>query len=113
MENLWREYGLNPQGMLVFTSDGKYTIQIFCAHRRKFGSGDGARGTPEDYKDASLGMSCHFGHYSVDEAKDTITFEIERTSFPNWDGTIQIGPMASEERNSVGDCRQGVWRRLR
>ena len=85
-------YGSDPQGILVFGGDGRYTVQIFRAGRMKFVSGDKLRGTLDEYKDASLGMSSHFGRYSVDTAKGTITFQIERASFPNWDGTTQTRP---------------------
>lgn len=85
-------YGPSPQGILVFGADGRYTLQIFRADRMKFASGDKLHGTPEEYKDASLGMSCHFGRYTVDSAKGTITFQIEQASFPNWDGATQTRP---------------------
>ena len=85
-------YGANPQGILVFGADGRYTVQIFREDRMKFAAGDKLHGTPDEYKDASLGMSCHFGHYTVDPEKGTITFQIERASFPNWDGATQTRP---------------------
>ena len=85
-------YGANPQGILVFGADGRYTLEIFRTDRIKFASGDKLRGTAEEYKDASLGMSCHFGRYIVDPAKGTITFQIEQASFANWDGATQTRP---------------------
>jgi Lipocalin-like domain len=85
-------YGSNPQGLLVLETDGRYTLQIFRDDRVKFASGDKRHGTPDEYKDASVGMSCHFGHYTVDSAKGTITFKIERASFANWDGATQTRP---------------------
>ena len=87
-----RAYGPSPQGILVFGAEGRYTLQIFRADRMKFASGDKFHGTPEEYKDASLGMSCHFGRYTVDSEKGTITFQIEQASFPNWDGATQTRP---------------------
>lgn len=53
--------------------------------RHKFASGDKRKGTPEEYKDASLSMSTSFGHYSIDPVKRTITFKRDRSSFPNQD----------------------------
>jgi hypothetical protein len=85
-------YGSDPQGILVFGADGRYSVQIFRENRAKFASSDKLHGTFDEYKDASLGMSCHFGRYTVDAAKSTITFQVERASFPNWDGAIQIRP---------------------
>jgi hypothetical protein len=83
------DYGDHPHGLVIFTADGYYSVQIYRADRTKFAFGDKLKGTPEEYKDASLGMSVHFGRYSVDPAKHTIAFHIDRASFPNWDGTTQ------------------------
>jgi hypothetical protein len=84
------DYGENPHGLVVFTADGHYSVQIYRAIRGKFSSGDRLQGTPDEYKDATLGMSVHFGRYSVDPAKGTISFHVDRASFPNWDDTTQV-----------------------
>lgn len=86
------DYGAAPHGLVVFTEDGHYAVEIFRSDRLKFASGDKLKGTPEEYKDASLGMSVHFGTYKVDTVKHTITFQVDRSSFPNQDGTIQVRP---------------------
>ena len=110
------DYGTGPRGIAIFTADGHYVIEIFRSERLKFASGDRTMGTPEEYKDAVLSASCHFGNYTVDEAevtpvdleyyednipfcargynihetKGTITFHTERASYPNWDETIRV-----------------------
>lgn len=84
------DYGANPHGLVIFTADGYYSVQIYRADRLKFSSGDKTKGTPEEYKDASLGTSVHFGSYTVDPAKSTISFHIDRASFPNQDDTTQV-----------------------
>jgi Lipocalin-like domain len=86
------DYGPNPHGLVIFTADGYYSVQIYRADRPKFASGDRAKGTPEEYRDATLGMSVHFGRYDVDPAKGTITFHIDRSSFPNSDETSPVRP---------------------
>lgn len=114
-------YGSNPQGILVFGADGRYTIQIFREDRMKFASGDKRHGTPDEYKDASVGMSCHFGHYTVDSTKGTITFKIERASFPNWDGATQTRPFTLKgddlewrvPATPDGKVPISAWRRVR
>lgn len=83
------DYGESPRGLIIFTSDGHYSVQIYRADRTRFSSGDKSKGTPAEYRDASLGMSVHYGQYTVDPEKHTITFQIDRASFPNWDGTTQ------------------------
>lgn len=46
--------------------------------------------SPDEYKNVALGMSVHFGTYTVDPAKHTISFHIDRASWPNWDDTVQV-----------------------
>jgi len=86
------DYGANPHGLVIFTADGHYSVQIYRADRLKFSSGDKLKGTAEEYKEASLSMSVHFGTYSVDPARHTITFHVDRSSFPNQDDTTQVRP---------------------
>jgi len=84
------DYGPNPHGLVVFTADGYYSVQIYRAEQVRFSSGDKLKGTPEEYRKACLSSSVHFGRYSVDAAKGTITFHVDRSSFPNWDDSVQV-----------------------
>ena len=86
------DYGEHPHGLVIFTSNGYYSVQVYRAERLKFSSGDKKKGTPEEYKEASLSTSVHFGRYTIDPAKGTITFHIDRSSFPNQDDTTQVRP---------------------
>lgn len=86
------DYGESPHGLVIFTSDGYYSVQIYRADRLKFSSGDRLKGTSEEYKEASLSTSVHFGRYTMDPVKHTITFHIDRSSFPNQDDTTQVRP---------------------
>ena len=120
------DFGAGPRGIAVFTADGHYVIEIFRSEHTKFGSGDRAKGSPEEYKDAVLSASCHFGTYTVDESKvtledydgilsadayyailsvdgdiideekGTITFHTERASYPNWDETTRVANFTLE-----------------
>ena len=84
-----QDYGSAPTGIAIFTPDNHYMVDVFKTERLKFASGDRSKGTPEEYKDAVMSTSCHFGTYSVDVAKGTITYHIERSSFPNYDQTTR------------------------
>jgi Lipocalin-like domain len=90
------DYGTDPRGIAIFTADGHYVIEIFRSEHLKFASGDRTKGTPEEYKDAVLSASCHFGTYTVDAAKGTITFHTERASYPNWDETTRVASFTLE-----------------
>ncbi len=88
------DFGKDPRGIAIFTADGHYVVEIFRSDRIKFASGDRAKGTPEEYKDAILSSSCHFGTYTVDAG--TITFHIDRASYPNWDETTRVSAFTLE-----------------
>jgi len=85
-------YGDAPKGILMFDAAGNYSLQILSATRPKFGSGDKSKGTDDENRRAIQGSNTHFGRYSVDAAKHTITFMIDHASFPNWEGTTQVRP---------------------
>jgi Lipocalin-like domain len=84
------DYGAQPHGMAIFTADGFMMIEIFRDVRIKFAGNDRAKGTFEEYKDASLSASCSFGTYSVDPATGKVTMKIDRSTFPNIDDTTQV-----------------------
>ena len=90
------DYGADPRGIAIFTADGHYVIEIFRSEHLKFASGDRAKGTPDEYRDVVLSASCHFGTYTVDETKGTITFHVERASYPNWDETTRVSSFKLE-----------------
>ncbi len=82
-------YGPNPDGSLIFTADGHYSLQIFRYGRPAFASKNRLAGTADENRAAIQGMIAHFGTYVIDEAGKTITFRIAASSFPNWDATRQ------------------------
>jgi hypothetical protein len=82
-------YGPNPMGTVIFTADGHYSLQIIRANRPKFAANSRVKGTPDENKAAIQGMISHFGTYTVNDADKSLTFRIEGSSFPNWDGTTQ------------------------
>ena len=84
------DYGHDPHGIAIFTPTGNYAVEIFRNQRMKFASDDRAKGTPEEYREAVLSSSCHFGTYALDTVKSTISFYIDRASIPNLDQTLQV-----------------------
>jgi hypothetical protein len=83
-------YGEHPQGLLTVDASGRYSLQIFRVDRPKFASGDKTSGSPDEYRQAVLGSSTHFGRVTVDQARHQLLFEIEAASFPNWEGRKQV-----------------------
>ncbi len=83
------DYGSAPKGRLIIDASGRYSLQIFKSERTGFASGDKKRGTPEEYADAALGSSTHYGVITIDEAAHQLLFKIEGASFKNWEGGVQ------------------------
>ncbi|USQ95111.1 lipocalin-like domain-containing protein [Caulobacter sp. RL271] len=83
------DYGAAPKGRLIVDATGRYSLQIFKSERTGFASGDKKRGTPQEYADAALGSSTHYGTIAIDAAAHQLVFRIEGASFKNWEGTTQ------------------------
>jgi hypothetical protein len=84
------DYGTQPHGLAIFTSDGHFMIEVFRDVRVKFAGNDRAKATFDEYKDAQLSGSCSFGTYSVDPASSKVTMKIDRSTFPNYDNATQV-----------------------
>jgi hypothetical protein len=87
-------YGANPKGIIMFDSGGHFSLFIANPERPKFASGSRMQGTPDEYKAAVQGAISYFGKYSVDEKAKVINFELEASTFPNWDGVTQKRPFS-------------------
>ena len=79
-------YGPNAKGMLVFDANGRYSIIFIAGGLPSFGSGNRSSGTADEAMAVVAGSLAHFGTYVVDEADKSLTLQIERATFPNWDG---------------------------
>jgi lipocalin-like protein len=84
-----RDYGNSPKGRLIVDSQGRYSLQIFKSERLAFASDDKAHGSADEYASAALGSSTHYGTVVVDADQHVLTFKIEGSSFPNWEGASQ------------------------
>ncbi|WP_051126102.1 lipocalin-like domain-containing protein [Pandoraea sp. SD6-2] len=115
-----RDYGAAPTGLLFIDAQGHYSLQIFKTERPQFASGDKGAGTAAEYKAAVMGSSTHFGTISVDPVGGTLTFHVQKASFPNWEGEQQKRSYelkGGELSYRVvprpnGDVPISVWRRL-
>ncbi len=95
------EFGPNAMGIAMFGADGHYSLQIMRAARPKFAANSRTKGTADENKTAIQGMISHFGTYTVNEADKTLTFRIEGSSFPNWDGTTQKRTITALNQDDV------------
>jgi lipocalin-like protein len=113
-------FGPGAKGMLVF--DGtRFATQVMAANLPKFASNNRMVGTPQEYEATSRGVVAYFGTYTVNEADRVVTLHIERSSFPNWEGTNQerkFGFVGNELRYTAAsstanpaEAAQLVWKR--
>ena len=85
-------YGPHPKGILTVDVNGRYVLVIARADLPKVASSNRTRATPEENKAIVQGSVAHFGTVSVNAADKAITFKIETSLFPKWDGTEQQRP---------------------
>ncbi len=87
-------YGPNPQGLAVFDAAGNYLLMTARNGQARFASSNREQGTPEENKAVVQGSIAHFGTYTLDEAAHSITFHIQTSTFPTWNGTDQKRPVS-------------------
>lgn len=83
-----QDYGEAPKGRLIIDNRGRYSLQIFKVERARFVR-DKNEGTAAEFASAVMGSSTHYGMVTVDRKKGLLTFAVEGSSFPNWEGAIQ------------------------
>ena len=115
-------YGEHPAGLMIVDPSGRYSIQIFRPDRPRFRSGDKIKGEPEEYRAAVLGSSTHFGRVQIDRAKHQLLFDVEASSFPNWEGKRQardfqyaagiLSYAVPAGASGNGTIAYSVWRRI-
>jgi hypothetical protein len=116
-------YGEHPHGLMMVDAAGRYSIQIYRPDRQAFASGVKSKGAPQEYRAAALGSSNHFGHVTVDPAAQQLIFDVEASSFPNWEGKRQVRDFTYANgiltyavpatASGDGTIAWSIWRRLR
>jgi hypothetical protein len=112
-------FGPNPRGVLIFTADGRYSLTLARTTLPKFASNNRTKGTPEENQAIVSGSLSHFGKYTADGK--AFTFNVETSTFPNWDGTTQQRPytLSGEELRystaaaSGGGRAELIWKRVK
>jgi hypothetical protein len=84
-----KTFGSSPVGLLIFDNTGRYSLQICRSDRTKFKSNNRLEGTTDEYKEAIHACNPHWGRYTASENDKVITFKIEHSTFPNWEGLEQ------------------------
>ncbi|WP_165418484.1 lipocalin-like domain-containing protein [Dyella amyloliquefaciens] len=115
-------YGPHPEGMWLIDAQGDYMMQIVRARRMPFAANDKSKGTPDEYRAASMDSNAHYGRVSADASH--LRSDIVHASFPNWDGrsgdtsyTIngdELTYRVAKPSSGAADGAHGevVWRRV-
>ena len=82
-------FGDKPYGQMILLPGGRYSIIVRRAKLAPVASGVRNKGTDAENKLLVDGSISHFGKYTIDDAGKSITFHVEQSSFPNWDGKPQ------------------------
>jgi hypothetical protein len=76
-------YGQNPKGINIFSADGRFAVIFTRSDLPKLSGGDRRTATPDEARAILMGTIAYFGTYEVDEARRTIRYKSEGTTFPN------------------------------
>lgn len=83
------QFGAGARGMLVLDADGRFMLTIIGPDLPRFAASNRAEGTSEENAAVVSKSIAMIGKYELDAARGTLTFHVERSTFPNWDGTDQ------------------------
>lgn len=80
-------FGDHPRGQMILSPDGHYSIVLARTKLPKVAAGVRDQGTAAENKAIVDGSIAHWGRYQVDPQGQSIRFDVEGSTFPNWDGT--------------------------
>jgi hypothetical protein len=114
-------FGSNPKGIIVFTSDRRFSLFQSTAEIPRLAANDRARATPEEAMTIARDSIAYYGAFAVDEAARELSMRIEGSTYTNLMG----GPPArrivtvlnatelafSNPRTPNGLTLHTVWRR--
>jgi hypothetical protein len=114
-------YGPNAKGMLVFDAKGRYSLIFIASGLPSFGSDNRSSVTADEAMAVVAGSLAHFGTYVVDEVDKSLTLQVERATFPNWDGKSKRRSYVIrgdelrfiEQHSSVGGPATTIFERAR
>lgn len=82
-------FGENPRGIQIMDPNGRFVNFITRSSLPLYAGNNRMRGTPEEYTAIGKGSNALYGTYEVDEEAKTVTFNVEVSTFPNWEGEKQ------------------------
>jgi hypothetical protein len=115
-------FGPNPRGQMILGNDGRYSLFLARAMLPKFEAGARSKGTAEENQAIIGGSIAHYGKYTVDDKEKVIIFNIEASTYPNWDGMTFKRPLkmsgdqltyTNNSPSDGGSANDVVWKRIK
>jgi len=76
-------FGPSPKGVIIFSSDGHFSLFQSRAEIPKIASNDRAKSTPEEAQAIVASTIAYFGTYSIDENSKVMSVKLEASTFAN------------------------------
>lgn len=108
-------------GMLMSDSTGHFSWQIIRSDIPKLASNNRLEGTADEFKAVAQGINSYFGTYSLDDSGKTLTQNVVRSSFPNYNGTNRVWAIAlagdeltiASQVAASGGANELKWKRVK
>jgi hypothetical protein len=89
--------GRNPEGLILYTSDGYMSAQLGSDGRDRFRNQDPYGGSSEEYIAAGRSYIAYSGRFYFGESNGRLEREMFVSFFPNWQGQRQVRVAAIED----------------
>jgi len=76
-------FGPSPKGVIIFSSDGHFSLFQSRAEIPKIASNDRAKATPEEAQGIVASAIAYYGTYSIDESSKVMSVKLEASTFAN------------------------------
>ena len=116
-------FGAAPQGIIIFTADGHFSLFQSRVDVPKVAANDRAKATPEEALGVVRAAIAYYGTYSINETEKTLMVRVNGSTFANLIGGPEqkriITSLTSEElkftnpRTPAGVTLQTVWQRAK
>jgi hypothetical protein len=116
-------FGPSPKGVMIFSSDGHFSLFQSRAEVPKIAANDRAKATPEEAQAIVASTIAYYGTYAIDETTKVMSVNLAASTFanvaaiPNQKRTITA--LSADElkfsnpRTPSGVTLQTVWKRAR
>lgn len=76
-------FGPSPKGMIIFASDGHFSLFQARSDLPKIAANDRAKATAEEAQTIVASSIAYYGTYSIDEQTKVMTVNLDTSTYPN------------------------------